>query len=74
MTAATRRTPWILWPFVAVWDLIAWIVRLVGRLLAVMLGSILMILGLLLSITVIGAILGVPIAALGFLLVMRGLF
>ena len=74
MSDATRRTPWIFWPFVALWDLIAWIVRLVGRLLAVVLGSILMILGLLLSITVIGAFLGVPMAALGFLLVMRGLF
>lgn len=74
MSAPSRPTPWILWPFVALWNLIAWIVQLVGRLLAVVLGAILMVLGVLLSITVIGACLGVPLAALGFLLVMRGLF
>jgi len=75
MSATSRRnTPWILWPFVAMWDLIAWIVQLVGRILAVLLGAILMILGVLLSITVIGACLGLPLVVLGFLLVMRGLF
>ena len=73
-TTSRRNTPWILWPFVAMWDLIAWIVQLAGRLLAVLLGAILMILGVLLSITVIGACLGVPVAVLGFMLVLRGLF
>lgn len=74
MSTTARRTPWILWPFVALWDLIAWLVMLVGRLLAVVLGAILMILGVVLSLTVIGACLGVPVAALGFLLILRGLF
>ena len=74
MSTDARRTPWIFWPFVALWDLIAWMVRLVGRLLAVVLGAILMTLGIVLSLTVIGACLGVPVAALGFLLILRGLF
>ncbi len=74
MTADTRSIPWILWPFVAFWYLIAWVVRLTGRLLAVLLGVLLLTLGVILSFTIIGAILGIPMVILGFLLVMRGLF
>jgi len=33
-----------------------------------------MIIGVVISLTVVGAILGVPLAILGFLLVLRGLF
>jgi hypothetical protein len=69
-----RSTPWFLWPFVAIWRLVTWILGFTGRVLAVVLGLGLMIMGVLVSLTVIGAILGIPLAIVGFLLVLRGLF
>jgi len=71
---STRSTPWYLWPFVALWRFVTWILQLTGRLMAVVLGLALMTVGVLISLTVIGAILGVPLALLGLLLVLRGLF
>lgn len=70
----TKQTPWYFWPFVALWKLIAGIVALTGRLVAVILGLVLMLAGFLVSLTVIGAIVGIPLFIVGFLLVLRGLF
>lgn len=72
MTA--NRVPWYLWPFQAIWRLITWIVRLTGRLLAIILGFALIIIGAVLCITVILLPVGVPMIVFGFLLTMRGLF
>jgi len=47
------RVPWYLWPFYAIWRLLTWIVKLTGRLIAVILGFTLIIIGAILSITVI---------------------
>ena len=69
-----KQIPWLLWPFVALWKLIAAIVGLTGRLLAVVLGLVLMIVGVVLCVTIIGAIAGVPMIIVGFLLVIRGIF
>jgi len=74
MQKAEHGTPWILWPFVALWRLIALIVEFTGRIVAVVLGAVLMIVGIIVSLTVIGAIVGIPLAILGLLLVLRGLF
>lgn len=74
MTHSTARVPWYLWPFWALWRLVTWIVLLAGRLIAVVLGAVLMLAGFLISLTVIGAIVGVPLGILGFLIVLRGLF
>ncbi len=68
------ETPWILWPFVALWRLVAGLIALTGRLLAAVLGLVLMIVGVLLSITVIGAVAGIPLIIFGFMLLVRGLF
>ena len=73
-THKKHKTPWYLWPFVALWRLVAGIVELTGRLVAVILGLVLMIVGVIISLTVIGAIVGVPLAILGLLLTWRGLF
>jgi len=67
-------TPWYAWPFVALWKLVSGIVTLTGRLLAVVLGLALLIVGIVLTITVIGAIVGVPIGLVGLLLILRGIF
>ena len=69
-----KQTPWLLWHFVALWKFIAAIVGLTGRLLAVVLGLVLMILGVVLCVTIIGAIAGIPMIIVGFLLVLRGIF
>ncbi|PWB50596.1 MAG: hypothetical protein C3F13_16730 [Anaerolineales bacterium] len=69
-----KKSPCLLRPFIWLWNFIAWIVGLTGRLLAVILGAVIMILGILLTITVVGGIIGVPLIVLGLLLVIRGLW
>jgi hypothetical protein len=69
-----RPTPLLLWPFVAVWRLLALIIELTGRLIGAVLGLALLIAGVVLSLTVIGAIVGVPLALLGLLLMVRSIF
>jgi hypothetical protein len=64
----------LLWPFVALWRLLAWIVVLTGRLVGVIVGAALILVGIVLTLTVVGAILGIPLIILGFLLMVRGLF
>ena len=73
-TQAKNNTPWYLWPFVALWKLLATIVELTGRLVAMILGIVLMIVGVLVSLTIVGAIVGIPLAIVGFLLLLRGIF
>lgn len=70
----TNQHPWYALPFIALWKLIAGIVTLTGRLVAVILGFVLLLVGILVSLTVVGAIVGIPLAIVGFLLVLRGLF
>jgi len=70
----TRNTFWLLKPFAWLWNLIATIVLLTGRLLAVLIGLVLMLLGVILTLTFIGAIVGIPVFIIGLLLVVRGLW
>jgi hypothetical protein len=72
--AQTKKVPWFLWPFWMVWRLVVWIVGLTGRLLAVILGFVFLVAGLLLSFTLVGLIIGVPMIVLGGLMIIRGLF
>jgi uncharacterized membrane protein HdeD (DUF308 family) len=69
-----RRVPWLLRPFYALWRLLTWIVSLTGRLIAVILGLVIMIAGILVSITIVGLPVGIPLVIIGFLLMIRGLF
>ncbi len=69
-----KKSHWLLRPFIWLWNFIAYIITLTGRLLAVILGIVLMILGVLLTITVVGAIVGIPLIIIGLLLVVRGLW
>ena len=68
------NTPWYLWPIVALWRLVAAIIGLPGRLVAVLLGIVLMIAGGLLTMTVVGAVAGIPLMIVGLLLIARGIF
>ena len=51
-----RHVPWIFWPVVALWRLIAGILNLTGRLVGAILGLVVVIVGFVLSLTVIGAV------------------
>lgn len=61
-------------PFSALWKLITGILGLTGRLVAGIIGTVFVVLGVVLCITVIGAIAGVPLIIIGILLVLRCLF
>ena len=74
MNTQHKKTPWYLWPFVALWRLVTGILVVTGRLVAVIVGLVFVLVGALLSATVIGAIIGVPLILFGGLLVLRGLF
>ena len=69
-----KKPPWFLWPFVALWDLLAFILSLTGRLVAAVLGLALMIVGIVLTVTLIAAPVGIPLIILGFLLMLRSIF
>ena len=75
MTTQTKKhIPWYLWPFVALWKLLAVIVELTGRFVAMVLGIVFIIVGIIVSLTIVGAIIGVPLAIIGLLLLLRGIF
>ncbi|HZD56087.1 MAG TPA: hypothetical protein VE136_05160 [Anaerolineales bacterium] len=69
-----RKVPLLLWPFWAIWRLLTLILNLTGRLIAVVLGVALMIVGAILIVTIVALPIGIPIAVIGFLMVLRGLF
>lgn len=75
MTTQTKQhIPWFLWPFAALWKLLAVIVELTGRFLAMVLGAVFILVGVIVSLTIVGAIVGVPLAIVGLLLLLRGIF
>ena len=75
MTASLReRSPWFLWPFAALFDLLGVVLCLTGRLLAVLLGLVTMVVGAAATVTLVGAPLGIPLFVVGLMLTVRGIF
>jgi hypothetical protein len=74
MPQSKHHTHWIFWPFVALWKLLAGLIALTGRLAAVIIGAALILVGGVVSLTVVGAIIGIPLALLGLMIILRGLF
>lgn len=76
MTHAHRKphVPFLLWPFWALWRFVRLMLELTGRVLGIVIGFVLIAVGVLLSLTIVGAIVGIPLASLGALLIIRGLF
>ena len=74
MTTHKQSIPWYLWPFAAIWKLLAVIVEMTGRFVAMILGIVFVIVGVIASLTIIGAIIGVPLAVIGLWLFFRGMF
>lgn len=69
-----RRTPILLLPIVWLWRFVTFVANLTGILIALTLGLILMVIGLALTWTVIGAVFGIPLFILGFMLLLRALY
>jgi hypothetical protein len=75
MTTQTKHhVPWYLWPFAALWKLLSVIVEMTGRFVAMVLGIVFIVVGVIVSLTIIGAIVGIPLAVIGLLLLLRGIF
>ena len=74
MDSHRKRTPILLLPFVIVWSLFSFFLRLTGRIVAAVLGLVFMIAGIALSVSVVAAPIGIPLAIFGFLLVLRSIF
>lgn len=72
--ARRRSRPLLLWPFVALWRLLGVVLHVTSRIVCALLGFVLMIAGVALAMTVIGAPAGIPLSLLGFLLLVRALF
>ena len=66
-------TQLIISPFDLIWRLVAGILLLVGRFVAVLVGLILAVVGIILTVTLIGAIVGIPLIAAGAYLFRLGL-
>jgi hypothetical protein len=69
-----KRVPWILWPCYAVWRLLTFILNITGRIISAFIGLALMAAGIAITLSIVGAPLGIPLAAFGFLLLVRALF
>lgn len=54
--------------------IVEYIIKFTGRIMAVILGLVFLAVGIALSLTIIGAIIGVPLAIIGFLMIIRGFF
>jgi hypothetical protein len=95
MTKPERRTPCLLWPFVAIIKLVDRVRKndqastpdplltmaicsnfeaVVGISLTVLLGLVLFIAGTILTVTIVGAFIGIPLAMFGIMIMVRGLW
>lgn len=73
-TQTKHHIPWYLWPFAAIWKLLSVIVEMTGRFVALVLGIVFIVAGTIVSLTFIGAIIGIPLAFIGLLLLLKGIF
>ena len=74
METQRKRTPIILLPFVIVWSIFTFFLRLTGRVVAAVIGLGLMIIGITLSVSLVAMPIGIPLAIFGFLLMLRSVF
>jgi len=74
MNSQNKHVPCLLWPFWMIWRLIIGIIAITGRLVGAVLGLVFMIAGVVVSLTVIGLVIGIPMIIFGFMLLMRSLF
>lgn len=69
-----RNIPWFLWPFYAIWRLLTFILEVTSRIIAAVIALVLMAAGVSITLSIVGAPIGIPIVIFGFLLLVRALF
>jgi hypothetical protein len=74
MANSQRHTPWFAWPFYALWRLLTFVLAATGRLVCALLGIALLVVGGVVTLTVVGAPLGIALGIAGLLLLIRALF
>jgi hypothetical protein len=74
MSAGDKDIPILLWPFYALWRLLTIILEITGRIICAVLGLALMAAGVAVSLSIVAAPIGIPLAVFGFLLLVRALF
>jgi hypothetical protein len=74
MPTKDKDIPLLLWPIHAIWHLLTFVLNVTGRIICGLLGIALMIAGVAVTLSVVAAPIGIPLAAFGFLLLVRALF
>ncbi len=69
-----KQIPWLLWPFYTIWRVVTFVLELTSRIICALIGLALMAAGVAITVTVVAAPIGIPIATFGFLLLVRALF
>jgi len=64
----------VCWPLVALWRLLTFLLELAGRLVLAVVALVVLVAGTLLTLTVAGAVLGIPLIIVGVLLLVRSIF
>jgi len=72
--SSSNGVPLLLWPFYAIWRFLTFLLEIIGRLLCALLGIGLMVGGVAITLSIIGAPVGIPLASIGFLLLGRARF
>ena len=65
--SSSNGVPILLWPFYAIWRFLTFVLEMIGRLLCALLGIGLMVGGVAITLSIIGAPVGIPLASVGFL-------
>ena len=68
------RNSCLLWPITAPFRLVRFLLKSAGRMALVVFGFVLVMVGVMVSFTVVGACIGIPLILLGASLILRGLF
>lgn len=74
MDSERRKTSILFFPFVVVWALFSFLMKLTGRLLAVIIGFVFVVVGIILTVTLFAAPIGIPLIIFGILLMLRSVF
>jgi hypothetical protein len=73
-TDTSRKVPLLLWPFALLWRLLGAVLSITSRIICALLGLALMVSGVAITMSIVGAPAGIALSALGFLLLVRALF
>ena len=74
MDGQRKRTPILFLPFILIWSLFSFFIKLTGRVIAAVLGIGFFAIGLVLSLTFVAAPIGIPLIFFGILMMVRSIF